>query len=344
MNVNFLSLINGISEKLQIKITVYGTDGVNLTDANDKLDISEFDGTYSDKEKNHTVFKVNYNKNGYILKIDGADANSVALSTLIAEKIEKGKVKKENLSRDEFYKNVINGKYSFFEIEEYVKENGIAENEACSMIISGLEEKADEICEVLRNYSNDDKDVIIKLDGDKIAFIKAKDEAVEEYRSVFEYAEFLYQLFNEETGVHAGIYIGSDVKTTADVSESFAQALIAENIGKRTQLSGHVHSYKEFTYIKMLEDLPKYKLSEYLHNLMGSTSKEIFEDKEMLLTAEEFLDNNLNVSETSRKMYLHRNTLTYRLDKIEKATGLDLKKFSDALTFRIIVILNKLVK
>ena len=58
-------------------------------------------------------------------------------------------------------------------------------------------------------------------------------------------------------------------------------------------------------------------------------------------TAEVFLENNLNVSETSRKLFLHRNTLTYRLDKIERQTGLDIRKFSDAVTFRLITVLFK---
>ena len=107
---------------------------------------------------------------------------------------------------------------------------------------------------------------------------------------------------------------------------------------------GRVHSFKEYVLIKMLEDLPKHKLNEYLELLMDERAREIFDDDEMTSTAEEFLENNLNVSETSRKIYLHRNTLMYRLDKIEKATGLNIRKFSDAVTFRFITILSKLVR
>ena len=79
--------------------------------------------------------------------------------------------------------------------------------------------------------------------------------------------------------------------------------------------------------IKMLEDLPKYKLNENLATLLDSDARDIFSDEEMINTAEEFLENSLNVSETSRKLYLHRNTLAYRLDKIEKmkAEGADLE-------------------
>jgi carbohydrate diacid regulator len=107
---------------------------------------------------------------------------------------------------------------------------------------------------------------------------------------------------------------------------------------------GEVHSFKEYMLIKMLEDLPKYKLNEYLEMLLDSGAKEIFADQDMTNTAEEFLENSLNSSETSRKLFLHRNTLTYRLDKIERATGLNIRKFSDAVTFRLITILSKLVR
>ena len=72
-------------------------------------------------------------------------------------------------------------------------------------------------------------------------------------------------------------------------------------------------------------------------------ARELLKDEDMVNTAEEFLENSLNVSETSRNLYMHRNTLMYRLDKIERVTGLNLRKFSDAVTFRVITILNRLV-
>ena len=77
---------------------------------------------------------------------------------------------------------------------------------------------------------------------------------------------------------------------------------------------------------------------------MDSAAREIFSDPEMTDTAEEFLENSLNASETSRKLYLHRNTLTYRLDKIERATGLNIRKVSDAVVFRMITILSRLIR
>ena len=76
---------------------------------------------------------------------------------------------------------------------------------------------------------------------------------------------------------------------------------------------------------------------------MDASAREIFDDKEMVDTAEEFLENSLNVSETARKRYLHRNTLNYRLDKIEKSTGLNIRKISDAITFKMITVLIKTI-
>jgi carbohydrate diacid regulator len=89
--------------------------------------------------------------------------------------------------------------------------------------------------------------------------------------------------------------------------------------------------------------VPKQNLSKFLSALVFDNGNEIFSDVELLETGDCFLKNNLNLSETAREMYIHRNTLTYRLEKIEKLTGLDIKKFSDALNFRILYILYKTI-
>jgi carbohydrate diacid regulator len=115
-------------------------------------------------------------------------------------------------------------------------------------------------------------------------------------------------------------------------------------MSKAMEAKGDVHSFKEYVLIRMLEEMPKHKLNEYLEILMDTDAKDVFNDPEMIETAEEFLENSLNVSETARKLYLHRNTLTYRLDKIERSTGLNIRKFADAITFRLVTILSKLVK
>ena len=107
---------------------------------------------------------------------------------------------------------------------------------------------------------------------------------------------------------------------------------------------GEVHSYREYLLVKMLEDVPKSRLKEYTEQFRVSRAEEVLEDREMSATAEAFLESSLNLSETARNLFMHRNTLTYRLDKIERITGLDIRKFSDAVTFRVITILYRLLR
>ena len=138
--------------------------------------------------------------------------------------------------------------------------------------------------------------------------------------------------------------IGCEVKSFSEISQSYHQAATAVRMGALLKSKGDVHTYREFLLVKMLEDVPAIKLKEYMEQFHITGAAEVFSDEEMTGTAEEFLENSLNLSETSRNLYMHRNTLMYRLDKIERLTGLNIRKFSDAVTFRVISILYKLLQ
>ena len=103
-----------------------------------------------------------------------------------------------------------------------------------------------------------------------------------------------------------------------------------------------VVAYKDFALAKLLEDLNVSKTEELILALGGEGAKLLTQDDELMQTGEAFLHSNLNVSETARELYIHRNTLNYRLDKIERLTGLDIRNFGDALNFKIIAMLAKL--
>lgn len=89
--------------------------------------------------------------------------------------------------------------------------------------------------------------------------------------------------------------------------------------------------------------MPKYKLKEITQTLLNEAGEDLFDDVEMLRTAEAFMENDLNLSETSRVLYAHRNTLMYRFDKIQRATNLDIRRFPDAMTFRILSVIKKII-
>ena len=108
---------------------------------------------------------------------------------------------------------------------------------------------------------------------------------------------------------------------------------------------GHDALHREYAEKKAFQELELFghaSRHEYEANLF--LAELLIEDEEMLETAEVFLQSSLNVSETSRNLYMHRNTLLYRLDKIEKSTGLNIRLFSDAVSFRVLTVLHKLLK
>ena len=140
------------------------------------------------------------------------------------------------------------------------------------------------------------------------------------------------------------IGVGEPTHTAEDLRVSYEQAFDAVRYGKMLGDSGQVFYVKDYLVAGLFESLPTEKLLSTLRQGVTAEVRAIFEDKEMMETAEQFMLGSLNISETARVMYMHRNTLIYRLDKIEKATGLNLRLFSDAMTFRLLSMLYKLQK
>lgn len=183
-------------------------------------------------------------------------------------------------------------------------------------------------------------DLVVMMDDTRLAVAVFRDET----QLPVELGSFLVQSLYEELGVKANVGIGCEVKSFTEIAESYLQAATAMRMSGLLRSKGEVHTYREYLLIKMLEDLPESKRKEYMEQFHITGAKEVFSDEDMIGTAEEFLENSLNLSETSRNLYMHRNTLMYRLDKIERLTGLNIRKFSDAVTFRVITILYKLLQ
>ncbi len=185
----------------------------------------------------------------------------------------------------------------------------------------------------------DGADLVAKMDDTRIAVVKFAEEG----QSPNEFGQFLAQTLYEEIGVRASVGVGCEMKSFSEIALSYHQAATAVRMSGIFHSEGEVHSYREYLLVRMLEDVPEARLKDYMEQFRIGDAAEIFEDEDMTNTAEEFLESSLNISETSRKLFMHRNTLMYRLDKIERVTGLNIRKFSDAVTFRVITILYKLL-
>jgi carbohydrate diacid regulator len=129
---------------------------------------------------------------------------------------------------------------------------------------------------------------------------------------------------------------GNIVQDLKDVSKSYKEAGMALEVGKVFYVEKSVLAYSELGIGRLIHQLPASLCEMFLKEVFGGDITGVFEEDE-LTTVFAFFDNNLNISETARQLYVHRNTLVYRLEKIQKKTGLDVRVFEDALTFKIAI-------
>ncbi|MBO7364459.1 MAG: helix-turn-helix domain-containing protein, partial [Lachnospiraceae bacterium] len=127
---------------------------------------------------------------------------------------------------------------------------------------------------------------------------------------------------------------GNVVDEIRKVSASYKEARLALAVGAIFNADERVLAYASLGIGRLIYQLPLPMCKMFIEEIFKEQSPEDF-DEETLTTINQFFENNLNVSETSRQLFIHRNTLVYRLDKLQKNTGLDLRVFDDAITFKI---------
>lgn len=344
MKSEFQVFIEDIEKQVGIPLTIYDQFGKKIFGSARDTTETDFKTIYADTQKGFSLFRIKFENKGYILRMEtvGLVANNYAF--FIQELANRKTTKNAELTKPEFFLSLFYNKADVYQIESYKKIFSIPEDiKVCVMVIDCAENRTGEVIEIISNYTENELDIAVEINTHQVGYAKFFGEEEDEYRSHKEFADFLYQSILEESGMNTFITIGGVVDSLSKLHQSFSQATYVYCKKDAICLSGNVYTFKEYVLVKILEEMPSSKLSEYLNLLMDDSAKEIFEDQEMAQTADVFLENNLNVSETSRQLYLHRNTLTYRLDKIEKATGLDIRNFSDAVTFRLIKILLKQV-
>ncbi len=279
----------------------------------------------------------------YFCKIDG-DCDE-GLKSLIIALFENVSLGETPVGKADALKNIVLGDGNEMAVQKYMRKYGVHDVPCAVFIVYTTDGKVSDIINFLENFKTSPCDCSVITDELTCAYIRFQDSinVDGEYKSLTDYAYLLAQSIEEELGINVKIGVGSVVSGFKDCSTSYRQALTALRMGNIFEAQAAVSTYKEYLLVKMLEDMPKYKLQEFLDILLEPEAKGVLSDPEMLSTAEEFLHTSLNVSETSRNLYMHRNTLMYRLDKIERATGLDIRKFQDAMTFRLVMILYKLI-
>jgi carbohydrate diacid regulator len=182
-------------------------------------------------------------------------------------------------------------------------------------------------------------DCITAVDEQSVILIKVLDER-DDYDDLDKIANTIVDMMNMEAMLNVRVAYGTIVNELKEVSKSYKEAKMALDVGKIFYAEKKVTAYNTLGIGRLIYQLPVNLCRIFIDEIFGSeASLEL--DEETLTTINKFFENNLNVSETSRQLFVHRNTLVYRIEKLEKSTGLDIRKFDDALTFKIaLMVLN----
>ena len=149
--------------------------------------------------------------------------------------------------------------------------------------------------------------------------------------------------FSDKAGISVRIAYGTIVTEIKEVSRSYKEATMALDVGKIFFKEKDVIAYSVLGIGRLIYQLPIPLCKMFIKEIFENKTPDQF-DEETLTTINKFFENSLNVSETSRQLYIHRNTLVYRLDKLNNMTGLDLREFEDAITFKIALMVVKYMK
>ena len=153
-------------------------------------------------------------------------------------------------------------------------------------------------------------------------------------------AEMIQKKITDEFAVKSVIGIGTPSKHLRDLADKYKEAVISIDIGKVFEAEKTIINYESLGIGRLIYQLPTTLCEIFLSEVFKRNPIEAL-DQETLFTIDKFFENSLNVSETSRKLFVHRNTLVYRLEKIRKITGLDLREFDHAIIFKVALMVKK---
>ncbi len=242
---------------------------------------------------------------------------------------------KERFDRNNFFQNLLLDNLLLVDIYNRAKKLHVEiEKPRVVMLLEIPSGKETYAMEYLRGmYTPQSGDYVTAVDEKSIIVIKQMEE-VADSTAVEEVANMTVSMLNTEAMINVKIAYGTIVFELKEVSKSYKEAKMAMDVGKIFYAEKDVVAYSTLGIGRLIYQLPINLCEMFIEEIFGEKIPEEL-DEETLVTINTFLDNNLNVSETARQLYVHRNTLLYRLEKLQKLTNLDIRVFDDALTLKI---------
>ena len=242
---------------------------------------------------------------------------------------------KERYDRNNFFQNLLLDNMLLVDIYNRAKKLHIeAVVPRAVFLVETDKEKDGTAMELLNGmFTSQVGDYITAVDESNVILIKALNPE-DGYERLEQIADTIADMMNTEAMLNVRVAYGTIVEELKEVSKSYKEAKMALDVGKIFYAEKKVTAYNMLGIGRLIYQLPINLCRLFIDEIFGSNVPSELDD-ETLTTINKFFENNLNVSETSRQLYVHRNTLVYRIEKLQKSTGLDIRVFDDALTFKI---------
>ncbi|MCR5664375.1 MAG: helix-turn-helix domain-containing protein [Oscillospiraceae bacterium] len=273
----------------------------------------------------------------YIAFTEGADGLSAMVCSLIAVAFNEAKENyEEKHNKAAFIKNIISDNILPGDVYVRAKELHFVTDEHRVVLLVRQTVNSDvSAVELLqRLFPDRQRDFVININESDIVVIKAVSASDEAKNEVMKAAREIEKALREELGIKCVIGISTEANHLRELADRYKEAQVAIEVGGVFESDKSIINYESLGLGRIIYQLPTTLCEMFLNEVFKKSPIETL-DEDTIETINRFFENNLNVSETSRKLYVHRNTLVYRLEKIKKITGLDLREFDHAIVFKV---------
>ena len=345
--------IDGLKNITRIDICVMDTEGKALATTINNVEeyedaVMAFVESPADSQvlQGYQCFKVfDDHQLEYVILAKGDSDDVYMVGKLAAFQIQNLLVAyKERYDKDNFIKNLLLDNLLLVDIYNRAKKLHIDTTaRRLVFLIETKNEKDTGALEIVKGlFASKTKDFITQVDEKNIILVKEL-KPEEGYEAVDQTAKMLLDMLNSEAMSKVRIAYGTMIEEIRFLSKSYKEAKMALDVGKIFYEEKSIIAYSTLGIGRLIYQLPIPLCEMFMNEVFGGELPDSLDD-ETLMTINKFFENSLNVSETSRQLYIHRNTLVYRLEKIQKSTGLDVRVFEDALTFRIALMVSNYMK
>ena len=337
----------------KVDIYIFDQDGGKVASTAEEMTISRdiivnFAGSPADSQVvggYHFLKILDDGEVAYVLAARSANDDAYMVAKIAVSQLQNLIIAyKERFDRNNFFQNLILDNLLLVDI--YNRAQKLHIEVECPRIVYVIEtkmEKDNSAMEMLKGlFSSQNGDFLTAVDEKNIILIKSV-ERDESPAALEQTAHMIVDMMNSEALLNVRVAYGTVVRELREVSKSYKEAIMALDVGRIFYAEKNVTAYSTLGIGRLIYQLPVNLCRIFIEEIFNGN--QVYDiDDETLTTINKFFENNLNVSETSRQLFIHRNTLVYRIEKLQKATGLDIRTFDDALTFKIAMMVVSYMK